>query len=78
MDEAALESSEVGSRTIATVAHNKLDRSNGTSHEIFQEIKVVFDLEGNQRDVIDARDVVVKTSWEWQPLLNGLIRQRVC
>ena len=42
-------------RTFLTVAHNKFER-NGTTVEEKHATRVVFDIEGNQRDVIDAKD----------------------
>ncbi len=44
-------------RPSATVAHNKASNENTT--EEFYTARVVFDIEGNQREVIDAHDRVV-------------------
>jgi len=50
-------------RTFLTVAHNKFKRSDTPSAdpptEEFYRTQVIFDIEGNQRDVIDAKDRVV-------------------
>jgi hypothetical protein len=50
-------------RTFLTIAHNKFKRS-GTPPadpptEEFYSTRVIFDIEGNQRDVIDASDRIV-------------------
>jgi len=47
-------------RTFLTIAHNKFQRSNETSPtEEFFATRVVFDIEGNQREVFDAKGRVV-------------------
>jgi hypothetical protein len=50
-------------RTILTVAHNRFKYSNAPAAapptEEFYETHVVFDIEGNQREIIDAKDRVV-------------------
>ncbi|MEJ7608187.1 MAG: hypothetical protein WKF37_18455, partial [Bryobacteraceae bacterium] len=47
-------------RTFLTVAHNKFRRSDSDPvEEEFYSTRVVFDIEGNQREVIDAGDRVV-------------------
>ena len=50
-------------RTFLTVAHNKFKYSDtpsaGPPAEEFYRTRVVFDIEGNQREVIDAKDRVV-------------------
>ena len=45
-------------RTFVTIAHNRLPRG-GIPVEEFYRTRVVYDIEGNQRDVIDAKDRVV-------------------
>jgi RHS repeat-associated protein len=47
-------------RTFLTIAHNKYQRSNESSPtEEFFTTRVAFDIEGNQREVVDANDRVV-------------------
>ena len=51
-------------RTFLTVAHNKLERSGSPSPgdpptEAFYSTRVELDIEGNQREVIDALDRIV-------------------
>jgi RHS repeat-associated protein len=46
-------------RTFLTVAHNRFQRSNASPEEAFHSTRVVYDIEGNQRDVIDALDRIV-------------------
>lgn len=50
-------------RTFLTVAHNKFKRSGtppaGPPTEEFYSTRIVFDIEGNQREVIDAKDRIV-------------------
>lgn len=50
-------------RTFLTVAHNKFKRSNSppadSPEEAFYNTRIVFDIEGNQREVIDALDRIV-------------------
>ncbi|HXF41693.1 MAG TPA: SpvB/TcaC N-terminal domain-containing protein, partial [Blastocatellia bacterium] len=50
-------------RTFLTIAHNKFKRGNAPAGdppiEEFHATRVVFDIEGNQRAVIDAKDRVV-------------------
>ena len=50
-------------RTFLTVAHNKFKHSNtppaDPPTEEFHRTRVIFDIEGNQREVIDAKDRVV-------------------
>ena len=43
-------------RTFLTVAHNTFQRSDASPEEAFHSTRVVHDIEGNQRDVIDALD----------------------
>jgi len=45
-------------RTFLTVAHNRFVR-NGSTVEEFYATRVILDIEGNQREVIDAKDRVV-------------------
>jgi len=45
-------------RTFLTVAHNRFVR-NGSTVEEFHATRVILDIEGNQREVIDAKDRVV-------------------
>ncbi len=45
-------------RTIVTIAHNKFERDS-TVEEEFYKTRTVLDIEGNQRQVIDALDRVV-------------------
>jgi RHS repeat-associated protein len=45
-------------RTFLTVAHNKFERNDSMIVEKYL-IRVVFDIEGNQREVIDAKDRIV-------------------
>jgi RHS repeat-associated protein len=49
-------------QTFLTVAHNKFERRTNGNTAIIEEkynTQVVFDIEGNQREVIDARDRIV-------------------
>jgi RHS repeat-associated protein len=46
-------------RTFLTIAHNKSERSDSPLEESFQRTRVVFDIEGNQREVIDALERTV-------------------
>lgn len=49
-------------RTFLTIEHNKFERRENdhlTPYEEKYETRVVFDIEGNQREVIDAKDRVV-------------------
>jgi RHS repeat-associated protein len=50
-------------RTFLTVAHNKFKRSNSPPadppEEAFYNTRIVFDIEGNQREVIDALERIV-------------------
>jgi RHS repeat-associated protein len=46
-------------RTFLTVAHNRFKRGTAPPDETFQATRVALDIEGNQRDVIDALDRVV-------------------
>ena len=45
-------------RTFLTVAHNRFVR-NGSTVEEFYATRVILDIEGNQREVIDAKDRIV-------------------
>jgi RHS repeat-associated protein len=45
-------------RTFLTIAHNKFERNN-VMHEESYATRVQFDIEGNQRAVIDAKDRIV-------------------
>jgi RHS repeat-associated protein len=45
-------------RTFLTVAHNKFER-NGAMQEEKYATRLVFDIEGNQREVMDAKDRIV-------------------
>lgn len=53
-------------RTFLTIAHNTLQRSTSPAdtppEETFQRTRIVFDIEGNQREVIDALERVVMRS----------------
>ncbi|MCK5218237.1 RHS repeat-associated core domain-containing protein, partial [bacterium] len=49
-------------RTFFTIAHNKFERRTNGAVAIIEEnysTRVVFDIEGNQREVIDAKDRIV-------------------
>jgi RHS repeat-associated protein len=49
-------------RTVLTIAHNKFERRTNGAVDIIEEkyrTRVVFDIEGNQREVIDAKERVV-------------------
>jgi RHS repeat-associated protein len=47
-------------RTFLTIAHNKFQRSTETSlTEQFLATRAIFDIEGNQREVLDANDRIV-------------------
>ncbi len=49
-------------RTFLTVAHNKFERRTNGNTAIFEEkynTQIVFDIEGNQREIIDAKDRIV-------------------
>lgn len=46
-------------RTFLTVAYNRVTRGNGPTVDQFYRTRVIYDIEGNQRDVIDAKDRVV-------------------
>ena len=45
-------------RTFLTIAHNRVPRG-GTQDDEYYRTRVIYDIEGNQRDVIDAKDRVV-------------------
>ena len=46
-------------RTFLTIAHNRFKRGDAPMVEVFYSTRVVLDIEGNQREVIDAKDCVV-------------------
>ncbi len=59
-------------RTFLTVAHNRFQRTNASPEEAFHSTRVVYDIEGNQRDVIDALDrSVMRYDYD---MLGGQIR----
>lgn len=46
-------------RTVLTIAHNRVARNGSPLTDEFYRTRVVYDIEGNQREVIDAKDRVV-------------------
>ncbi|MBS0150491.1 MAG: hypothetical protein JSR31_06075 [Nitrospira sp.] len=46
-------------RTFLTIAHNRVARNGGPLADEFYRTSIVYDVEGNQRQVIDAKDRVV-------------------
>lgn len=46
-------------RTFLTIAHNRVSRDGGPIADEFNRTRIVFDIEGNQREVIDALDRIV-------------------
>lgn len=59
-------------RTILTVAHNRFKYSNAAEPPPeFYATRVVFDIEGNQREVIDAKDRIV-VRYEYDMLGNRI------
>lgn len=60
-------------RTFLTVAHNKFERGGTTTEEKY-ETRVKLDVEGNQREVIDARKHVVM-SYDYD-MLGNRVRQK--
>jgi RHS repeat-associated protein len=57
-------------RTFLTIAHNKFVRNGATKEEKYST-RVVFDIEGNQREVIDAKDRIVMR-YDYDMLGNGI------
>jgi RHS repeat-associated protein len=49
------------SRAFLTVAHNRAERPDAPIEEALQPTRVVFDIEGNQRSVVDALGRIVMT-----------------
>jgi RHS repeat-associated protein len=64
-------------RTFLTIVHNKFKRSDTPSNadpvEEFYSTRVIYDIEGNQREVIDAKDrIVMRYDYD---MLGGQIHQ---
>lgn len=57
-------------RTYLTIAHNQFERNNTVIEEEYST-RIVFDMEGNQREVIDAKDRIVMR-YEYDMLGNRI------